>query len=273
MRGRTGAGWSVVRVGSCAVAIAVLGGVPAVRAQEEPERGDSGSTRVTPRESIELYQRAREAYRHGRYAEAARDLENALVLDPGSPTLLYNLARVYELAGELERAIAVYRRYLRVIPENDTAERERTEAAIVRIQGAQSYRRPDEEIYSQPLYVSQRGVADEAFWATLAAGGVITVSAAVIAILAAQMDAEMGAFTIGRDGDASEWQARLDSVRALATAADVVGATGGATLVAAFLLYILREQSVELYPEARRAPSASLAPGPGEFGLGARLRW
>src|SRR5687768_16655883 len=96
-------------------------------------------SRDAPREAVELFQRAREHYHNGRYAEAAADLESALVLDPGSPTLLYNLGRVYELAGDLERAIDVYRRYLPVIPSSDAAERDRTQAAIRRLEGAREY--------------------------------------------------------------------------------------------------------------------------------------
>jgi tetratricopeptide (TPR) repeat protein len=265
--------------GSCSVLASVtvvllgLGAAATVHAQHEPESATEEPTRQVPREAIELYQRAREAYRHGRYADAALNLERALVLDPGSPTLLYNLARVYELLGELERAIGAYRQYLRVIPETDTAERERTEAAIIRLQGAQTYQRPDEGVYSQPLYVTQRGVADELFWATLVGGGVVTLAAVLVGLIAAAMDADAAGFRLGRDGDARSWQERIDAVRTLAVAADVVGVVGGATLVGAFLLWVLREQTVELYPEARRTPVASWGPGPGELGMGVGLRW
>lgn len=233
--------------------------IPA-RAAAQGEGGPAAAPeRQTPREAVELFQRAREHYLVGRYEEAARDLENALVLDPGSPTLLYNLGRVYELWGQHDRGIAIYRTYLRVIPAEDAAERERTEAAIRRLEGAREYVRPDEDVYSQALYVSQRGVADDAFWATLVAGGLITLAGAGLAIATAVIGGEARQFTVGRDGELGDRQAAFDDVATLSLATDIVGAVGGATLLTAGLLWLLREQRVELYP-TRAATAVLLVP-------------
>lgn len=233
---------------------------PSARAQEPSDGGPAAATeRVAPRESVELFQRARDHYQNGRYVEAATDLENALVLDPGSPTLLFNLARVYELSGEHESSIRIYRLYIRVIPESDVAERERAEAAIRRLEGAQEYTRPDEDVYSQPIYVGQRGVADDAFWITLGVGAGITLAGAALAIATALTRDEATLFTIGPDGGVQDRQAKFDAVSGMAIATDVVGAIGAATLLASGLLWVLRERTVELYPEGR-GPVVMLGP-------------
>ena len=248
-------------------AAGLFAAAPSAHAQDGPSSpgGEGGEgpaatpERQTPREAVELFQRARNHYQNGRYAEAAHDLENALVLDPGSPTLLFNLGRVYELSGEHADAIRIYGLYLRVIPESDAAERERTEAAVRRLQGAATYERPDEDAYSEPIYVSQRGVADDAFWITLGAGGAITVAGAVLAITAAVLNDQAGGFVLGWAGELADRQGRYDTASAVALTADIVGATGGATLLAAALLWLLRERTVELYP-AGQQPIVSIGP-------------
>ena len=59
------------------------------------------------RAAVEHYERGRDHYQAGRYPEAAEELELAHQLDPESPTLAYNLARVYELMNDFERAAAL----------------------------------------------------------------------------------------------------------------------------------------------------------------------
>lgn len=258
---RTSALGALACAAGLACAAMLAASAPCARAAAQDGEGGppaASAERQTPREAVELFQRAREEYQTGRYAEAARDLENALVLDPGSPTLLYNLARVYELSGEHDRAIATYRTYLRVI--DDEAERERTEAAIRRLEGAREYVRPDEEAYTQPLYVTQRGIADDAFWGTLIAGAAITLGGAALAIATAiTSDAAQG-FVLGLDGEADQRRAMFDDAGTLAIATDVVGGVGGATLLVAGLLWLLREERVELYPTASAPVALLVAP-------------
>lgn len=242
-----------------ALSIAAGTGAPAL-AQDaaEDEGGPAASERHTPREAVELFQRARGHYGAGRYDDAASDLESALVLDPGSPTLLYNLGRVYELSGQHDRAISIYQDYLRVVPPEDAAERERTEAAIRRLQGAREYVRPDEDVYSQALYVSQRGVADEAFWITLVAGAVVTLAGVALGIATMVTRERAEGFVVGRDGELDQRRAEFGDAATLAIATDVFGGIGAAALVTAGLLWVLREQTVELYPTG--APTALLVP-------------
>jgi tetratricopeptide (TPR) repeat protein len=59
------------------------------------------------------YDKATTAYALGRYAEAASEFEQAFALK-ADPALLYNAAQAYRLAGRRDRALELYRNYLRV---------------------------------------------------------------------------------------------------------------------------------------------------------------
>ncbi len=61
--------------------------------------------------AIQLFQKSGVAYKAGKFQEAADLLLEAYRLDP-NPTLLYNLARALESAGDPEGALDAYRRYL-----------------------------------------------------------------------------------------------------------------------------------------------------------------
>ena len=81
-----------------------------------------GSASAPPAEALTHYNRGRELYQAGRYREAVVELEDASRLDPGSANLVYNLARVYELLGELDLAIRHYQRYRAMLPPTETEE-------------------------------------------------------------------------------------------------------------------------------------------------------
>jgi tetratricopeptide (TPR) repeat protein len=59
------------------------------------------------------YDKGAAAYALGRYADAAVEFEQAFTLKP-DPAILYNAAQAYRLAGKRERALDLYRNYLRV---------------------------------------------------------------------------------------------------------------------------------------------------------------
>jgi tetratricopeptide (TPR) repeat protein len=59
------------------------------------------------------YDTATAAYALGRYDDAATEFERAFTLKP-DPAILYNAAQAYRLAGKRERALELYRSYLRV---------------------------------------------------------------------------------------------------------------------------------------------------------------
>ena len=233
---------------ACASVVACT--VPAV-AQEGETRGAE-----PPPEALAIFEQARAHYLAGEYTVAANELEMALVLDPASPTLLYNLARVYELLGDYDRSIGAYRRLLRVTPQSATAERERTESTIRRLEGAREHSEEQRREAAQPIradegprWVRVRGVADDAFWGTLIAGGAVTLLGGALGITALVMHADAQAFTLGRDGNLDDRELRFSDASSLGLAADIIGGVGGATLLAAGLLWVLREHTVEVWPE------------------------
>lgn len=203
---------------------------------------DLGPSRAPPSEALDHYNRGRAHYQAGRYREAVVELERALTLDPGSPNLVYNLARVHELLGDIERSIGYYERYRTMLPPSESEERQRVAGAIERLRGAKQHVvRPDEP--AQPVVVRmERGVADGAFW-TLATISLAALGAgAATGALALREEREAQNFVLGVDG--SDEQRRATATRAdrLAIASDgclAVGAVGALTSV---LLYSLRSK-------------------------------
>jgi len=242
-------------VSACLVVLTVLGAsaAPVVAHAQAQE---------PPAEAMTLFESARAHYRAGAYTEAAADLENALVLDPAAPTLLFNLGRVYELQHDYERSISAYRRLLAVTPLTQTEERARTQEAIARLSGAREHEPPPPEDDDEqgPTFVRERGVADVPFWITFASGGVLGLVAAGLGIGALVVHGQGDAFVFGVDGTAGDRDAIYAQARDLGTAADVLGGIASATLIAAGLLFILREHTYEQW-------SASLSITPGTAGL------
>jgi tetratricopeptide (TPR) repeat protein len=62
-------------------------------------------------------EKATAAYALNKYTAAAENFEKAFELKP-DPALLYNAAQSYRLAGNKERALALYESYLRVYPKD-----------------------------------------------------------------------------------------------------------------------------------------------------------
>ncbi len=94
----------------------VFGGVigaPSIALADKP--APKGGASTTPSRGAELFKKSVEAYRRGDFKEAIELLNEAYSIDP-QPVLLYNLARAYDGAGDLDNAIATYERYLREEP-------------------------------------------------------------------------------------------------------------------------------------------------------------
>jgi tetratricopeptide (TPR) repeat protein len=224
-----------------------------------------------PPEAMQLFEQAREQYRLGQYGPAAENLERALVLDPSAPTLLFNLARVYELMGEFDRSISVYRRLLAVTPAEQAEERARTQGTIDRLEGAREHAVPpppptEEEDERGPTFVRERGVADDAFWGTVIAGGALALAAGGCGIGGLVVHDTVSVYTVGLDGTYDDRQAMLSTAQSLGITADVLGALSAATLVAAGLLWVLRERTYETW-----SVSAVVLPDAGMLAFGARL--
>jgi tetratricopeptide (TPR) repeat protein len=171
--------------------------------------------------------------RAGRYREAVVELERALTLDPGSPNLVYNLARVHELLGDIEQSIGYYERYRTMLPPSESEERQRVAGAIERLRGAKQHvERPSDGAAPPVVVRMERGVADGAFW-TLA-----TIS------LALREERHAQNFVLGVDG--SDQQRRVSATRAdrLAIASDGCLAVGAVGALTSILLYSLRSKPV-----------------------------
>lgn len=214
--------------------------------------------REPPTEAVDFYRSGREHFTAGRYREAIDDLERALTLDPGSPTLLYNLGRVYELLGELDQAIEYYAQYVRLMPESESEERARIEETLQRLRGARDQVSqspphegppPDFDLGNEPRYVTERGVADLPFWIAAGSSAVLLVGGGVIGLVALEHEGRAETFIVGSDGTLRERDDIANRADDLAVAADVLllGAVAGA--ITAGLLYGLRTRTTEHLPD------------------------
>ena len=236
------------------LAIAILCGalsrMPA-RAQEiEPSR-------TPPAAALEHYNRGRAHYQAGRYRQAVVELERALQLDPTSPNLMYNLARVHELLGDIERAIGYYERYREMLPPSEQEERQRVAGVIARLRGAKQHVvRPRATEPPPPVLVkTERGVADAAFWTVATLSVAALAAGAVTGRLALREEQNARSFVLGKDGTLRERDDVADKADRLALASDgsfLLGAVSGLT---AILLYALRTKPV-VQPSIAVAPSS-----------------
>lgn len=197
---------------------------------------------ATPPEAVEFFRQARERYEAGQYREAAQALERALVLDANSPTLVFNLARVYELLGELDLSLRYYEQYQQLLPQQQAREQARAEATIRRLQGARTSTEREapqpeqvEALRQLPglVVVRENGVADLGFWLTLGVGAASLATGGVL-----------GALTLEARSSANSYP----DAQGLGIAADVTLGLGGALVISSLLLYFLREHTVERAP-------------------------
>lgn len=245
------------------------------------------STREPPPEALEFFASGRAHYDAGRYTEAATDLEAALQLDPGSPTLIYNLTRVYELMGELDRAITYGEQYLSLLAPEDVEERELADSTLRRLRGARDWlalRQAAEQGQVQSLrqlaprvIVRERGVADLPFWITLASGAAILVGGGIVGAFAMKVEGDANDFVLRVPDDQSEREGLVDRSRRLALSTDVLLGVGAATCIGATLLYLLRVRTFERDAEVDEAGEVSHDVSFGTDGratwLGWRGRW
>jgi hypothetical protein len=78
-----------------------------------------------------IYDEATAAFGLGRYAEAAEKYEAAFAIRP-DPALLYNAAQAYRLAGNKQRAMELYRNYVRLYPDGTNAADARTHSEALK---------------------------------------------------------------------------------------------------------------------------------------------
>jgi tetratricopeptide (TPR) repeat protein len=211
-------------------------------------RATAQTSETPPTAAVEHYHRGRDHYQAGRYREALSELERALSLDPRSPNLVYNVARVHELLGELEEASRFYTRYRDMLPVNETEERARVDAILLRLEGAKDQVDPpaDEALREPEAPVPmERGLADGTFWTIAGLGASALVASAVAGGLALREEKQASRFVIGRDGDASGHGEHVRRADRLALSSDVTLIIGSTLAVTSVLLYMLRERPAD----------------------------
>lgn len=221
-----------------------------------------GASSKAPTAALEHYQRGREHYLAGRYREALEELKAALALDPDSPNLIYNVARVHEDLGNLDEAITNYQHYLEVLPDSASAEREKTDLTIRRLRGAKdevaAQRSGDAELKSfEPATAPQPtlGNADWLFWASAGTGVAFLAGGSVCGVLALQRNHKVADFVVGADGTAHQRRSLVSQTKHLALASDLLFAGGAAAITGAALLFFLRHSPAE---QPTHAPQASV---------------
>jgi tetratricopeptide (TPR) repeat protein len=224
-------------------------GAPMARAEDV-----RGPMHMPPPAALEHYNRGRAHYQAGRYREAVVELEQALTLDPGSPNLVYNLARVYELLGDIDRALPHYEHYRDMLPASAVEERARIDNTLQRLRGARStlLPKPEPERQLRPpnlIARTERGVADPAFW-TLASGSLaVLVAGGVTGLMALHAERDARDFVLGREGDLDARDRHAERADKLALASDVSFAVGGIGALTSALLYALRTRTI-IEPQA-----------------------
>jgi tetratricopeptide (TPR) repeat protein len=248
-----------------AVCAALVCGLPArpCRAQDTPEHRpiDGDVHREPPRAALAHYKKGRELYLAGRYREAVVELEAALALDPESPNLLYNLARVYELLGEIDTSIAHYKHYRELLPPSEVEERARVTGTLQRLEGARKQvpDQPPQATPAAPAPQMERGVADTTFWVftTTAVAALVAGGALGVAALNSEKDAKR---LVLADSDSVAKRRNLISrTNRYALGSDLSLLAGAVLGTTAILLFALREKPVQ---SQSRALGVDVAVGP-----------
>ncbi len=249
------AAWLLPRWAStlvCALLLSVCLGSTGSAARAQAQGGVDEARR---QQAVEFYRSGRAHFEAGRYREAIADLEQALAQDPSSPTLVYNVARVYELLGELDEAIRYYQVYLRMLGQDDEDERGRVIETIERLEGARGQvtnntttETPEDPHLDRPVIVEKHGVADTAFWVTAISAAVLLAGGGVFGALALVMkgNAECVVGDMCTLVERDDYAANSSS---LALTADILFVTGGIAALTAALLYAIRTREVETYPQ------------------------
>ncbi|MCX7808703.1 MAG: tetratricopeptide repeat protein [Deltaproteobacteria bacterium] len=218
--------------------------------------------REAPEAAFGFFEKAKEAYYLGNYKEAAKFLESALLLDPGAPTLLQNLGRVYELLGELEKAIEAYSRLREVLLQQSMHEEAKNiERAIERVRGARMLQAPSKPsapmasppsqetskppFEEGPTYVKQRGIIDEWFWGGMGMSGFLLIGGSIAGAHALSLHNGLKGRRLGENFGWSEYLSQWNEAKGFALAADLLFVASGLAFVASWLLFAMREKVYE----------------------------
>ena len=251
-------------VASCAVASIASADKPRGNAAAAPSASAAPQLTDAEAEAQKHFAKARDLYRQGAYREAIVELEAAVKLDPKGKELVYNLGVLHEKLGDIDDALGYFRKYatMDLTPE----EREKTEAAIHRLEGAkkeiEDKRRAEQKPPPPPPPpTTSNGRIDE--WTIGAASVSVAglVFGTVFALKATSTRPQSG-FVTGRDGNYNDLQSRAVSAHNQAVAADIGFGIGIAAGIGAALLYVLRPAQNKT-PAVTGKTSVSAAPLPG----------
>ena len=248
-----------LRASFCALALLLASSANAAHAQRGRARTEVAVAAPTPtpeppaESAMRYFEMATEEYRTGQYMEAAGHLEQALVLDPEAPVLLFNLGRVYELMNRYDDALNCFERLLAVTPEYDVDGRARTEEALARIRGARERARvaaearaAEQVLAPATVTVRQAGVADDVFWGTLITGTVVALGAVSLGVTTLLMHDDLGRTPLSAEFTFEQYSSNRSLMQTLGLVADISGAVGAATIAAALLLFGLRDTEHEV---------------------------
>lgn len=199
--------------------------------------------------AVLLFQESERLYDAGRYDEATSLLERAYELHP-EPTLLFNLGRSREGAGDRSGAVEAYQRYLSETP--DAPDRASIEVRIARLQQEIALRPPetDDAPLGESDASSHRSRGPElAPWILVGVGGGLLITAIGFGV---------GSTLDAHDAQAEPVQERAvelhSRAEAFALTANVLYVVGGLTLIAGGtwgvidLIQISEESRVTLLP-------------------------
>lgn len=212
------------------------------------------------------FQKARELYKQGSYREAIVELEAAVKLDPTGKELVYNLGVLHEKLGDIDDAMKYFRQYATM--DLTSEEREKTEAAIRRLEGARK-EIEDKKRANQPpppppqTPPVQNGRVDGLTIGAASLAGAALVFGTVFAIKANSNRPPASGFITGRDGSYADLAGRADTAHKQAVLADVGFAVGALAGVGAALLFALRPKEGPKPPTTGRQTTVSAAPLPG----------
>ncbi len=232
----------------------------------------------------ELNARAIEKFQAKEYEQAVALFEEAYALQP-EPNYLFNIGRIYEESGNLERSVEFYERFVKEpgVPL-DARERGLERLRVLRAILEETAPKPEPEVEPEPEPEPEAEPETKpepepepepeptkppalriAGYAVLGTGGVLLATAGVLAGLAkARANELVDQHTLERRNDT------IESGRAMALSADVLFGVGGAATVAGLVMVLV---TVRRKPEASARASVSPWVTRHGSGLAATLRF
>jgi tetratricopeptide (TPR) repeat protein len=263
---------------SAALAVVLLPGSVAA----QPAGGDGAAQASEADRAIarKKFLKAKELHAAHKYREAAAAYLEAYERFP-APAFLYNVAQVYRLAGDRERALENYRRYLELEPDGEGSADARDFVAALEAeeQGAEPApgpTQPEEPGTSafEPLdperRPADRGAGGSPGRGKKIAGTVVGAVGVVALGVAVGFGAKASSAQSDLDGYTGPWtdeqQQIYDDGRSAQRTMAISAAVGGATLAAGAILFYMGHRDAK-QAERQRVSLGAGADGDGAFVL------